>query len=160
MRQRLWFGALLSAALCSCCHADGTDVNGDRTGSQILVNVLGKPSAFAGRTIDVGGRLADPPGAAPEGNLQTELTICTADRQRFLTNPYLTIIVTMPDGSKVTSVVERIACRFSADPGEVERVFVRIEEDGKIDSTFGINTTVYSSCARPGRPGLCPKDDF
>jgi hypothetical protein len=158
---RWWLGLLMSVSF-ACGNSEGQPhyVGGDRAGYQVWVSIQGKPQAFSGTQIEVSGRIAPGATTAAKGNLRVDMMVCTANRQRFLTTAKLPIRVTKANGTVVESIVERVACRLSKDPGVTEYIYVNLGEDGRIDANFTFGTVVFTSCASPNRLGLCPRDDF
>jgi hypothetical protein len=151
-RGLLW--PVLALSLAACGGGDS-----EREGNELAVRIIGTPAAFDSVTaVQAGGMIGGAPTAADQGKLQVNIRLCTTNRQRFLSLPEVTVKVTRTDGEVRETTVERIACRFSADPGYREQMVIRLEEDGRISANFGEDREIVTYCYPPNRPVPCPND--
>jgi hypothetical protein len=154
----LWtrpMGAVLLMSLMAACG----DGDSERSGSELAVRIVGTPSVFAAVTsVEAAGVAGGAPTAADQGKLQVNIRLCTTDRQRFLSAQELKLRVTRADGQVVETTAERIACRFSSEPGYREQMVMRLEEDGRISANFGEDREIVTYCYPPNRPVPCSMD--
>ena len=148
----LWVvGAVLSCG--GCAREEGYEV---------LLEIVGPPEAFSGRTLEVQGVKA-PPAQAKTGQPQlwtTQVAVCTRDRDAFLKTP-LRVRVLQGEQVLVDRQVERVACRLSPRPaGEREHDLVYLEQDGKLVTDFGADPRTEAVCFPPDAPIPCPQPHF
>jgi hypothetical protein len=135
---------------------------GESRGYVVLVEVVGPPEAFSGRTLEVEGVTA-PPAVARTGSTglwTTEVALCTENRAAFL-NPPLRVRVLEQDRVLVDRQVERVACRKSATPaGELERNTLYLETTGALIADFGNDSRTFAACDPPNRAMHCAQKHF
>jgi len=152
----LRYGAFFTSLALTACSAGD-----DNLGYKVAVYINGKPSAFEGRSIRVGYKVASSPGLSPEagpGMLGVYVEVCTRDRTKFLTGP-IRIEVTGPEGSLSDVSLQRLACRDSREGGNMEDNHLLLQENGLLDTEFGRGKQVWATCYH-GRLVPCPADTF
>lgn len=154
--RHLWlvFSLVLLGPGCSGCGGPE-----ERLGYQVDVRLEGSVTAFAGRSITVGGKAVPSPSAVGADIQRAEVSLCTASRDRFLGQETLEVVVRSADGGVTTTQVPRYACRLSEQPGTIELLNLRLEENGRARDSVPGDPRVYSTCASGWTP-LCPTDEF
>ena len=153
-----WFlgmAALAAAAGCGGSGMGGGSDGGGQAGYVVALDIRGSAAAFAGRVIVVNGQMED--GNMAMGTASATLLsigLCTTNRDKFLTAPLH--IQVYDSGTLLTdSVVNRVACALSANPGYVEADTIILQDDGTLLKDFGQDPGTLASCWPPGSPMIC-----